>query len=58
MKSDYDKWFVCSEGAIKCRADSFKDYCKKIFGKDWYDRYKQFHKASFEEHCKLELELL
>lgn len=56
--SDLNKWFLSGSTAIKCPVESFKDYCKKFFGKNWYDKYKLFHKASFEEYCKLELELL
>ena len=55
MHSDYNKWFVCPDGAIKCQQDSFEDYCKKIFGRDWYNKYILFHRASFEEHCRFEL---
>lgn len=56
--SDYNKWFISGSTAIKCPVESFKDYCKKFFGKDWYEKYKLFHKATFEEHCKMELKLI
>ncbi len=56
--SDYNKWFISGSTAIKCPVESFKSYCKKFFGKDWYEKYKLFHKATFEEYCKLELDML
>lgn len=57
--NDYRKWFVSDSGTIiQCPKDSFKEYCKSIFGSEWHTRYKMFRRATFEEHCRFELDLI
>lgn len=62
MRSDYDKWFVskdASQTAIKCKRDNFMDFLKVTFGPTKAAQmYSQFRRATFSEHCKLELALL
>ena len=59
MKSDYGKWFVSTDGteqAIKCNRESFIDCLKDIVGPERASKiFKSFRKATFAEHCKLEL---
>lgn len=60
--SDYDKWFVSKDGsetAIKCKREKLIDALKDAFGATRASMiYSKFRRATFSEHCKLELELL
>lgn len=62
MKSDYGKWFVSkgsSKSALKCTREKFMDYLKDIFGPaKAASLFPQFRRATFAEHCSLELDLL
>lgn len=61
VKSDRGKWFISHDNAaaIKCDCDSFLEMCKKIFGpEDASCKAALFRRATFEEYCSLELELL
>ena len=57
-KNDYNKWFISGTTAVRCPMISFKSYCKKLFGKGWYEKYRMFHRASLEEYNKFELYLI
>lgn len=62
MKSDYGKWFVSTDGteeAIKCNRENLIDCLKDIVGPERAAKiFPKFRKATFAEHCRLELELL
>lgn len=62
MKSDYGKWFVSKDGrypAIKCNREKFIDCLKAVFGAQKASQmYPLFRKATLEEHCRLELDLM
>ena len=61
MKSDYDKWFVSTDGtmtAIKCKREKFIDFLRDLFGPvKASNLVSQFRRATFAEHCHYELEL-
>lgn len=61
-KSDYGKWFVATDGsdqAIKCNREKFIDCLKDVFGSSRAaSMFNRFRKATFSEHCSLELDLL
>lgn len=57
-KNDCNRWFIAEGTMLKCPLNSFKLYCKQLFGDKWYEKYKMFRKATFEEHCRIELEFL
>ena len=59
MKSDYDKWFVTKDGsqAIKCKRERLIDALRDSVGaKKAAEIFPQFRRATFSEHCRLELE--
>jgi hypothetical protein len=60
--SDYNKWFVstdATETAILCKKDKFIDALKEAVGPIKAAKlFSSFRRATFEEHCKLEFELL
>lgn len=60
MKSDYGKWFVSKDRtktALKCTREKFMDYLRDMFGAHKAaSLFPQFRRATFEEHCRLELE--
>ena len=62
MTSDYDKWFVSKDGsetAIKCKKERLIDALRDAVGATRAAQiFPKFRKATFAEHCKLELELL
>ena len=62
MSSDYDKWFVSKDGsmtAIKCKREKLSDHLSDVFGVVRASRMlSQFRRASFSEHCRLELDSL
>lgn len=62
MKSDYDKWFISTDGtetAIKCKREKFMDVLIDLVGKAKASQiYSKFRRATFSENCKLELELM
>ena len=62
MKSDYGKWFVSKDGkfsAIKCNRDKFIDCLRAVFGAQKAAQiFTSFRKATFEEHCRLELDTM
>lgn len=57
--SDYDRWFVCTDGsAIKCKRERFLDFLKDLLGPEKASKaYPLYRKATFSENCRLELEL-
>lgn len=59
MSSDYDRWFVCTDGsAIKCKRERFLDFLKDLLGAEKASKaYPLYRKATFSENCRLELEL-
>ena len=62
MKSDYDKWFVAKDGsqtAIKCKREKLIDALRDSVGiQKAAEIFPLFRRATFSEHCKLELELM
>lgn len=62
MKSDYGKWFVSKDGrypAIKCNREKLIDCLKAVYGSQKASQiHPYFRKATFEEHCRLELDLM
>jgi hypothetical protein len=62
MKSDYDKWFISTDGtetAIKCKREKFMDALIDLVGKAKASQiHSKFRRATFSENCKLELELM
>lgn len=62
MKSDYDKWFICKDGsetAIKCKRERLIDALQDAVGATRAaEIFPLFRRATFSEHCKLELSLL
>lgn len=62
MKSDYDKWFICADArfpATKCKRERLIDHLTDLYGatKAAYI-FPLFRRATFSEHCQLELKLL
>lgn len=59
MSSDYDRWFICTDGsAIKCKRERFSDFLKDLLGAEKAAKaYPLYRKATFSENCRLELEL-
>ena len=62
MKSDYGKCCVSNDGrysAIKCNREKLIDCLKAVFGAQKASQIcPLFRKATFEEHCRLELDLM
>ena len=62
MASDYDKWFVSKDGsqtAIKCKRERLIDALKDAVGATRAAQiFPLFRRATFSEHCKLELALM
>ena len=62
MVSDYGKWFVTTDGtdkAIKCNRETLIDCLKDLVGPERASKiFSTFRRASFSEHCKLELALM
>lgn len=62
MKSDYDKWFISTDGtqtAIKCKREKFMDALIDTVGRTRASQiFTQFRRATFSESCRLELELM
>lgn len=60
MKSDYDKWFISTDGtAVKCKREKFMDALIDAVGKARASQiFTQFRRATFSESCRLELELM
>ena len=62
MKSDYGKWFICTDGsmtAIKCTMERFMDCLKDLVGPERAAKiFPLFRRATFSENCRLELELM
>lgn len=59
MNSDYDRWFICTDGsAIKCKRERFSDFLKDLLGAEKAAKaYPLYRKATFSENSRLELEL-
>lgn len=59
MKSDYGRWFVSNDGVettVKCNRDRLIDCLVDILGAERAAQvYPSFRKATFAEHCRLEL---
>ena len=60
MKSDYGKWLVSKDKssgtALKCTREKFSDYLRDLYGPVQASKiFSQFRRATFEEHCRLEL---
>lgn len=62
MKSDYDKWFISTDGtqtAVKCKREKFMDALIDAVGKARASQiFTKFRRATFSESCRLELELM
>ena len=62
MASDYDKWFICKDGSmttIKCKREKLIDALKDAVGPiKAAQLFPLFRRATFSEHCKLELEMM
>ena len=62
MKSDYDKWFISTDGtetAVKCKREKFMDALIDAVGKARASQiFTQSRRATFSESCRLELELM
>lgn len=62
MTSDYDKWFICSDGtmdAIKCKRERLIDALKDAVGVAKAAQiHPLFRRATFSESCRLEIELM
>lgn len=62
MASDYYKWFICKDGsmtAIKCKRERLIDALKDAVGATRAAQiFPLFRRATFSEHCKLELALM
>lgn len=60
MKSDYDKWFIHSDGtALLCKREKLIDELKDAYGSEKAAQMlPSFRRATSCESCKLELKLL
>lgn len=61
-KSDRGKWFVSTDNSgtvIKCEEDTFLNVCIKLLGPIGGRKlFTSFRRATFEEYCSLELDLM